>query len=188
MANDNPTCPVCEGVKLEPAKLAEGLKSLACPSCGGGWINGVEYFDWLSARVSKTASADDPALTLTRTATDSDAGKLCLDCGRFMRRVAVGHGQGFHLDRCTSCGGFWFDAREWESLQASGLHNQAHQVFTDSWQAEVRRQASELAEQRRLNERLGEQGVQQLEQIKQWLTEHPRGNEILAALTAVNGS
>lgn len=101
-----------------------------------------------------------------------------------MRRVAVGHCQPFHLDRCTSCGGFWFDANEWESLKASGMHREAHQVFTDSWQAEVRRQSREQADQRRLTDRLGENGVAQLESLKQWVADHPHGSEILAAITA----
>ena len=100
-----------------------------------------------------------------------------------MRRVAVGHGKAFYLDRCTSCGGFWFDANEWAEMKASGLHREAHQVFTDSWQAEVRRQSRDAADQRRLNERLGEEGVAQIESLKQWISEHPRGNEILAAFT-----
>lgn len=100
-----------------------------------------------------------------------------------MRRVAVGYGKPFHLDRCTSCGGFWFDANEWASLESAGLHREAHQVFTDSWQAEVRRQSREEADQRRLTDRLGKDGVAQLESLKLWIAEHPRGNEILAALS-----
>ncbi len=164
----------------------DGLKAMSCPSCKGNWVNGTDYFDWLDAKwqhaAAQTTTTDEHPFAAPRP--DSDAGKLCLDCGRFMRRVAVGHGKTYHLDRCTSCGGFWFDAQEWESLRASGLHREAHQVFTDAWQAEVRREARKDIAERRLTQRLGVEGLARLNEIKSWVAGHPRGAEIIASLTA----
>lgn len=182
MAKNIHNCPVCESTQLEPSTLADGLEAWACPACNGNWVKGAKYFDWLKSDAASREPDADAQLAPTATS-DSKAGKFCIDCGRHMRRVAVGHGKPFHLDRCTSCGGFWFDANEWAALQSAGLHRAAHQVFTDSWQAEVRRQSREAADQSRLPQRLGVDGVAQLESLKQWITEHPRGNEILAALT-----
>lgn len=182
MAKNIHNCPVCESTQLEPGTLADGLEAWVCPSCNGNWVKGTKYFDWLKTQTAKRDSADDARLA-PMTSSDSKAGKFCIDCGKYMRRVAVGHGTTFHLDRCTSCGGFWFDANEWASLRSTGLHHEAHQVFTDSWQAEVRRQSREAADQARLTQRLGQDGVEQLEALKRWIAEHPRGSEILAALT-----
>lgn len=181
MAKNIHNCPVCEAAPLEPGQLAEGLDAWCCAKCGGHWVRGTRYFEWLKSR--KLEEPREDAGLGEAPKSDSEAGKLCIDCGRYMRRVAVGHGKSFFLDRCTSCGGFWFDAHEWASLQASGMHREAHQVFTDSWQAEVRRQAREQADKRRQTERLGAEGVEQIEAIKQWVAEHPRGDEILAMLT-----
>ena len=181
MAKNIHNCPVCDSTQLEPNRLPDGLESWACPSCHGNWVKGTKYFDWLKAEATRHGMASD-APPFASAVNDSHAGKFCIECGRYMRRVAVGHGQAFHLDRCTSCGGFWFDANEWSALKESGLHREAHQIFTDSWQAEVRRQAREAADERRLAERLGKDGVTQLEAIKQWIADHPHGNEILAAI------
>ena len=185
MANDTALCPNCENNPLVPERLSDALKALTCPACNGSWVNGVEYFDWLNSRIARQdAGPHDDQPAWIQPGSDSPAGKLCLDCGRYMRHVAVGFDQTFHLDRCSSCGGFWFDAHEWVSLHGSGLHREAHKVFTDAWQAEVRRQAREQADQRRLTERLGRDGVDRLEEIKRWVAEHPRDVEILASLTA----
>ena len=183
MAKNIHKCPVCETTALEPGQLADGLEALACPDCGGHWVRGTRYFAWLETRSNRDVQAQEGAELASAPKSDSQAGKLCIDCGRYMRRVAVGHGQAFHLDRCTSCGGFWFDANEWESLRASDLHKEAHQVFTDSWQAEVRRQSYEQANQQRLEGRLGAEGLARLEEIKDWVARHPHGAEILASLT-----
>ena len=182
MASNTHHCPACASAQLGPNTLADGLEAWTCPSCKGNWVNGIKYFEWLKIDSIKHAPETDAQLA-PATAPDSQAGKLCIDCGRYMRRVAVGHGKTFHLDRCTSCGGFWFDANEWSALKSAGMHREAHQVFTDSWQAEVRRQAREQADHRRLTNRLGQAGVEQLESIKRWIESHPRGNEILAALS-----
>jgi len=182
MAKNIHNCPVCESAQLEPRQLSDGLDAWACPSCDGYWVKGTNYFQWLKNHSDQTVSAEDNGLVHVSEG-DSKAGKFCIDCGRYMRRVAVGHGQPFHLDRCTSCGGFWFDANEWSALKAVGMHCEAHPVFTDSWQAEVRRQSRQQADQRRLTDRLGEDGVAQLESLKRWVAEHPHGSEIMAAIT-----
>jgi len=184
MARDLPTCPTCESTLLRPSRLADDLDAYACPACAGNWVQGQAYFDWLSAQPATATSINEAANTpiFGDGESDTKGGKLCLDCGRYMRRVAVGYGVRFHLDRCTACGGFWFDAKEWDALRESGIHRDAHKVFTDAWQTEVRRQAYEQAEHDRLENRLGSEGLTRLEEIKSWIAGHPRGDEILAAL------
>jgi len=124
----------------------------------------------------------DELPALIDTGHDSEAGKLCLFCGRFMRRLRVGHGITFHLDRCTSCGGFWFDGEEWETLKSKGLHRESHLVFTDAWQAEVRRQAKAEVDENRLQNHLGPEGLTRADSIAQWIAGHPHGKEILARI------
>ena len=185
MAKNIHNCPVCKATPLEPKTMADGLEAWACPACEGNWVKGRKYFEWL-----KNGAANhmpDPQAQLAQPTTDSKAGKFCIDCGRFMRRVAVGYGQTFHLDRCMSCGGFWFDANEWAVLKQADLHHEAHQIFTDSWQAEIRRQSREAMDKKRLIDRLGDDAVEQVESIKQWISSHPHGSEIIAALTDQDG-
>jgi len=186
MQNKPLTCLVCPEQLLTRCVLEAGLKAHECGACHGRWVHGPDYLDWLGSRPAQAASRQDDATTvaepLQETRQDSAAGKLCLHCGRFMRRVHVGHNVAFHLDRCASCGGFWFDAGEWEQLRASGLHREAHLVFTDAWQAQVRQQALAQTDRDRLTEQLGADGVERADDIAAWIAGHPRGHEILARI------
>lgn len=185
MNNPPLTCPLCEDQPLNPTPMEAGLKAHQCVQCRGRWVHGPDYLDWLASRPAQAAAdagTSGDVDVVSDGGTDSDAGKLCLYCVRFMRRLRVGHGTPFHLDRCASCGGFWFDAGEWESLKAQGMHREAHLVFTDAWQAVVRRQARDTADQKRLTEHLGEDGLKQADSIRDWIASHPHGNEILARI------
>ena len=186
MQNKPLSCLVCPKKSLRRSVLEAGLKAHECASCHGRWVHGPDYLDWLDSRPAQAASRNADSMTeqnsVQETQQDSDAGKLCLHCGRFMRRVHVGHDIAFHLDRCASCGGVWVDAGEWEHLRASQMHREAHLVFTDAWQAQVRQQTQSQADRDRLVRQLGTDDVQRADDIAAWIVSHPHGNEILARI------
>ncbi|MEM1356209.1 MAG: zf-TFIIB domain-containing protein [Planctomycetota bacterium] len=177
-------CPACDSGKLAVHHTPDGLKALQCLSCHGMWVKGEDYLDWLAVKNRSTVhrNSDKPPKLLDHKLADSAAGKLCRDCGRLMRRVKVGHGVGFHLDRCMSCGGFWFDANEWLELSEHRLAEQAHMVFTDAWQYEVRKAVKAAADQARRANALGRKEASRVEEIRRWIASHPKGDEILARL------
>jgi Zn-finger nucleic acid-binding protein len=113
---------------------------------------------------------------------DSKRAKLCPQCGRLLARARVGHGLPFYLDRCASCGGFWFDAGEWDALLAVGLHTEAHHVFSDTWQAEVLRQERQQQHERLMIAKLGEVDWREIHRIKEWIEGHPHRAELYAVL------
>ena len=114
--------------------------------------------------------------------------KLCPECGRFLTRAKVGHGVGFHLDRCGACGGTWFDANEWEVLRARNLHDDVHFIFSAAWQAHVARREREEAHERLMAEKLGDADWAEVKRIRAWLHGHPQRSQLYAALTWDEGT
>jgi Zn-finger nucleic acid-binding protein len=172
-------CPVCKDVVLEEHELEADLPSWQCRECNGHWLEGERYHSWLEKQPREghttQAAVDLPVR-------ESEAAKLCPKCGRFLGRFNVGHGLEFRLDRCGHCGGIWFDANEWETLKARGLHERVHFVFSAAWQAEFVRQEHDKTMEKLLIERLGEGDLAEVRRIKAWIEGHPRRAELYAFL------
>ena len=129
-------CPICKTATLQAMSLptgsaGEGLSARECSVCHGHWVEGELYLTWVQAhRNSAAGDLASPAsdMPLLQTS-DSTKAKLCPNCGRLLTRAKVGRGLSFHLDRCGTCAGFWFDAGEWDALLAHHLHTEAHRFF-----------------------------------------------------------
>jgi Zn-finger nucleic acid-binding protein len=170
-------CPNCKSSGLRPLTLAERLTAFTCPNCAGHWIRGEHYFAWVEKQ-PKTPVEPAP----TANVADSTQAKLCADCGRLLRRSRVGRGAEFTVDRCGQCGGIWLDAHEWEALQARGLHDEIHFVFSAAWQAQLIREEKLRQREARLKHILGEQDFVEIQRIKTWMEQHPRRIELHAYL------
>src|SRR6185437_6632571 len=118
-------------------ELPDGPSSHRCGQCGGQWVESKRYWAWIESPDRKQPPA--PSTDAQFTVVDSIKAKICPECGHLLTRAKVGHGVNFHIDRCSHCGGIWFDALEWESLRAMGLHDDVHFVFSKTWQAELAR-------------------------------------------------
>ena len=172
-------CPVCKNIVLLPGQLEDNLPARGCSRCGGRWVAGASYWQWLEQR-GQAADASAPAAQAE--VHESGAAKLCPECGRFLTRCKVGHGVDFHLDRCANCSGFWFDANEWEILKARALHDDVHFVFSAAWQAQLAQTQRQLAHEQMLLEKLGQADFEEIKRIKAWLDAHPRRTELYAHL------
>ena len=118
-------CPACGTHGISAIELEENLNGYICSACEGIWVKGYQYWKWLKTHGSilpeKPAdfSADVPVA-------DSRQAKICIECGHVLLRNKVGHGIPFYLDRCSACGGIWFDKNEWEVLKSRNLHDEIH--------------------------------------------------------------
>ena len=108
-------CPVCKKATLQNADITTNLKVKLCKQCGGCWIQSYQYWKWLDKH-GDILPEKPVAETSPLPVNDSQAGKICPECGHFLTRRKVGRGISFHLDRCNNCGGIWFDKNEWEIL------------------------------------------------------------------------
>jgi Zn-finger nucleic acid-binding protein len=174
-------CPACGTHGISTIELEENLYGYTCSACEGTWVKGYQYWKWLKTHGSilpeKTAdlAADIPV-------SDSRQAKICIECGHVLLRNKVGHGVPFYLDRCSACGGIWFDKNEWEVLKSRNLHDEIHLIFTAAWQNDNRKKEQEAAYEKSLAETIGEKEHDELKRFKSWISAHPQKNLILGYL------
>lgn len=105
---------------------------------------------------------------------DSKSAKVCTECHHILLHCRVGHGLSFALDRCTHCGGMWFDRNEWDVLKSRNLHGSAHTIFSPVWQRKVHEQERLTRAERRWEKLLRENDLAEIKRIKAWLEAHPQ--------------
>src|SRR5271155_18060 len=111
-------CPVCAVALFSGKAVEPGLFGSECRKCGGGWIPSDNYWKWIELNPATPAEA---AGASPGSAVDTGPAKRCPDCSHFLGHHKVGHGLKFYLDHCNTCGGFWFDAGEWDLLKSKGM-------------------------------------------------------------------
>lgn len=175
-------CPVCGMATLMAVEDDDQLRSLRCTSCKGQWIPASRYWEWIERHgqnlPERAADEDDEPLAVQET----QRIKTCPECRHFLIRYRVGHGLNFAIERCSACGGLWFDANEWDLLKQRNLHDDVHYIFSASWQ--LRAQREEEAKQRdaRLLRQLGQADFAEVTRMRNWLDGHARRSAILAYL------
>lgn len=177
-------CPVCKTTALQAQDLEENLRTLRCGRCKGHWVQAFQYWRWLEqqGREAPERPADETAALPVK---DSQA-KLCPECGRILWHCRVGHGLDFYIDRCSNCGGLWFDSNEWQVLKSRNLHDDVHFVFSGAWQYRVREDERAESVEQRLLRMLGEADLGEARRIKAWIDAHPQ-RELLRSFLAGYG-
>lgn len=173
-------CPACKTLSLTTKILEENLKVRHCSNCAGHWLSAQDYWQWLEKHgetLPEKASTDLPLQV-----TDQPEVKFCIDCRGLMLKYRVGHGTNFYLDRCSKCGGVWFDRNEWESLRQRNLHDEIHQIFSDAWQRQIRQGELKRVVENAYRTTLGDEDYTQAMQIKDWITHHPQAQAIMSLL------
>jgi len=174
-------CPVCKNHSLQVEEIETGLKARQCPQCKGRWIGSYVYWKWKEATGKDLPEVPAEAPLEVH---DSENAKLCPECGHFLRRYPVGKGMDFALDRCTNCGGTWFDRNEWESLRARGLHDDVHLVFSNMWQNQVRDESQRKAAAELYTKLFGPEDFERIRQVRDWINGHPCRRELKAFLNS----
>lgn len=163
-------CPKCKGVKLEKK---DPSKPYWCPDCGGVWVsmeNLSEHFD----EDSKTGVFDHQAY-------DKKTG-LCPAGHGIMIRTRIEGDYPFYLERCTTCGGVWFDHGEWQQISKHHLLDNLADHWTSAWQ---RRNLHEKERESfiELNTKLiGKDIVQRILDLAVLLKNHPQKARAMALL------
>ena len=174
-------CPVCQSEDFAAAELDAGLQARRCGACGGHWVSGRDYWEWLQRHGENLPERREPSDGAA--APEDRRPKLCPECRSAMFRYTVGRGLGFGLDQCPACKGVWLDADEWEALRERNLHDDIHAIFTAPWQAEASREERRRRLEQIYLKRYGAEDFAEVRRVRDWLDSSARKQELLAYLT-----
>ncbi|KAA3661307.1 MAG: hypothetical protein DWQ04_16860 [Chloroflexi bacterium] len=178
------SCPICS-VQLNRTLLDTNLPAYNCSNCHGIWISANEYLSWAAPKFVLSISEIniERDFDVPYPLSDNNQALLCPDCGRILRRFQVWPNIEFHLDRCSTCNGIWFDRYEWQTLQTQDLHRKINVFFTETWQEKLRSEEMRERFEKMYLEIFGQENYQKIKEVRTWLTDNQSGNRLLAYLT-----
>lgn len=177
------TCPCCSDVILAPIRLQYDLPALGCSQCSGVLLSLLNYCHWRERHLQSSVAADR---INSADIEDSKRVLLCPKCGRLMSKYRLSANASNALDLCAHCDEVWFDQGEWTQVEGLAAAGQLGKVFTDFYQAALRRTEVEQRAEQRWREQLGDD-YEAMRALREHLREHPQAAEILAYLGSVSG-
>ncbi len=177
-------CPKCKS-ELVNGLLSDLLLTKHCRECEGDWIPGHNYQTWRSERPVTPPNRDvliqNYHLPYTPSPYDAKAAP-CPQCGMMMARGKIALKQPFYLEHCLSCGGVWCDRGEWEVLEQLDLHTNISQIFSNTWQAQVRASYKNELERQAVIDKVGVEMAQRVFDLADLLVKSPNGDFAAAYL------
>lgn len=166
-------CPKCKDAVLKQSK---SKSPYTCQECGGKWILDKEVAK-ASETVMEKADADAP----DKSSADSRTG-LCPSGHGIMLRAKVNIESPFYLEKCSGCGGIWFDKGEWERLVESHLIDNLSEFWTLSWQRKQQKEKNRESFLKLNRQVLGEDLFEAVMTLAKSLKDHPEKIRALALL------
>lgn len=175
-------CPKCKDIQLSRKGKAMSSERhsgpLFCSSCGGVWVgnNDLDRISEFSSVVS-----DDIDLSSIEKDRDSMTG-LCPNGHGIMIRAKVHLEPHFHLEKCSSCGGIWFDYGELNRIIENNMDENLALFWTLSWQKIQREEKGKKYYHNLNKELLGDDIYNLVLSLSQKLKDHPHQLRALALL------
>jgi len=171
-------CPACRKKDLTMREIEPDLWAEVCAECSGKWISSGNYQKWLDIRgeILPEIPADEANITIP----SFELARLCPKCRRILVKYKVGRNIPFKIDRCSNCAGVWLDENEWETLKSRNLHDELNRIFTDHWQAEVKREETRETLKTIYKKKFGTEDYERIRTFKSWMQSHEKSGEILA--------
>ncbi|MEB3273808.1 MAG: zf-TFIIB domain-containing protein [Prochlorothrix sp.] len=173
-------CPKDRQTSLNPSSLLGGdLPAQCCPDCEGIWIASDDYDAWQGQQtpIEPTPDQLEQSVDIDFQPAPYDAkAALCPACNHYLSRAKVNWARPFFVERCPNCGGIWCDRGEWAILERLGLHRTIPVLFTQEWQAQVRRHETLEQEKQATIDKLGPEVAAQIFALAEVLENHPNGD------------
>ena len=165
-------CPKCKTVELNQSNHHSPYY---CSECGGLWLQSSEKsaLSDISIEVSDTSSNTNDY--------DKKTG-VCPSGHGVMIRAKVDIDEPFYLEKCTACGGIWFDKGEWRRIAENNLAENLDVIWLKSWQ---RKQSQEKNRQSFLETNkkiLGEDIFNHIIDLSEKLNQHPEKDRAVSLL------
>jgi len=173
------SCPACAKAELRPVTLDDGLPAQACPDCQGTLLSLTDYRSWREHHAApvRAVEGNDAASVVA----DSTLLLRCPHCKGFMTKFRFSADARNQLDLCDDCDAVWLDRGEWKLVEHLARNGQLAKVFDAPWQKRLRDEQVRRRAEERWRSQLGEDYEKALE-LRNWLTVHPKGKELLAYL------
>jgi Zn-finger nucleic acid-binding protein len=165
-------CPKCKSSELN--KISYNSPYL-CMSCDGMWFSKdlIAHF-----REITIEDIDHNQLSNDH---DCKTG-MCPSGHGLMIRAKVDIDEPFYLERCSACGGIWFDKGEWQRIAENNLADNLSMIWSRSWQ---RKQSREKNRDSFLNTNrnlLGDNIFNSIIELAGKLKDHPEKDLAIALL------
>ncbi|MGE4544002.1 MAG: zf-TFIIB domain-containing protein [Pedobacter sp.] len=174
-------CPKCKTFTLQCVTSSQG-GPIKCSNCGGFWIHAdqIPKFMTQESVLSQIGRHSDKTTHI-----DSVTGLCPLGHG-ILSRVKITSNDPFYLDRCSRCGGIWFDRGEWHKLATAHLLDNIADFWTTSWQNKQRESAHRDAYIHWAQQEFGNELFDKLYLIAKQLKSHPSRVEALAFIKNIS--
>lgn len=170
---------------LKPVSLAAKLPAGQCAACEGTMLDLATYRGWRDQADRPDAALPDMVIHGLLAVEDWPGARSCPRCARLMQRLRVSTElPDFRIDRCGSCQIVWLDRGEWAALAANGLAWRLDEVLSDGWQRQLQREEVRARREEALRERHGDDCMDELARVRQWLAGQDRRDELIALLRA----
>ncbi|MFL0801110.1 MAG: zf-TFIIB domain-containing protein [Agarilytica sp.] len=173
-------CPSCKTPDLVPTEIEKGLVSAGCNSCDGVLLPLINYRYWLE---TIGAEAVNDNVDQHVEADDSKSAKICPKCSKLMSKYRVGLEQENRVELCSHCDEVWLDSGEWQLLKSLELHDKLPNVFTESWQRQLRVDREKSKLNAHFESVMGEQDFEKVRVFKEWLDTSVHAADIKHYLT-----
>lgn len=177
------TCPSCKAGKLIPSFIDELFRCHTCSGCGGNWIYLADYLHWLGRDKSEPNSIEP---LVEKDEYDTKNAMVCPVTGQIMLKYRISNESSHRLDLSPSISAIWLDKNEWELIKKEGLSHQLNKIFTEPWQRKVKSDQTKETLEAMYYEEFGEIDYAKLKEIRIWLSEHDKKQNMLAYLLAKN--
>jgi len=168
-------CPKCNGYRLKPQKLENGLLAFACDNCQGSLLPMLQYLQW----------AEYHSTTIDRCtefkSDETSQALLCPKCSGLMTKYRISAQSENRLDICNRCYETWLDSGEWQLLKHLHVLDKLPKIFTEAWQKNIRSELVDEKQQNRDKTHFGND-FEQIKTFKAWLEKYDKKEDVLIYL------
>ncbi len=121
---------------------------------------------------------------IVRSATNQHDTKtgICPEGHGIMTRAKIDTEEPFYLEKCSSCGGIWFDAGEWEKLATNNLIENINDFWCKSWQRKHKKEKDRQNYLENNKQIIGTEVFEKIMELSEILKNHPEKGRALALL------
>lgn len=165
-------CPKCKNSGL---RKKGSDASAHCNKCGGMWLGGEELPNFIEKYSEQHDDEVGSSVNDKRTG-------LCPSGHGILIRAKIEIDEPFYLEKCSACGGIWFDNGEWQRIVNHDLAHNLNELWCRSWQAKQRQEKSRNSYLEANKELLGDAVFDEIMRLSEKLKDHPEKGRAIALL------